>query len=147
MLFTIPHKLARLFLAEEEIVAVISRQQLGLPAVDSYLQCWRARYRELGPSSGGAEDKDEAGEYFDAVLEKLVGNPVHVYTLLWRLVTRLPGLRAEVGPQLAEEIEDITSELEMPDLSDVEGATQALVRIQFAYRYRLLVPGRYYCQL
>ena len=67
-------------------------------------------------------------------MERLVGNPVHVYTLLWRLVTRLPGLRAEVGPQLAEEIEDITSELEMPDLSDVEGATQALVRIQFAYR-------------
>ena len=94
MLFTIPHKLARLFLAEEEIVAVISRQQLGLPAVDSYLQCWRARYRELGPSSGGAEDKDEAGEYFDAVLEKLVGNPVHVYTLLDRLVTGLPEVMA-----------------------------------------------------
>ena len=71
-------------------------------------------------------------------MERLVGNPVHVYTLLWRLVTRLPGLRAEVGPRLAEEIEDITSELEMPDLSDVEGATQALVRIQFAYRCGLL---------
>ena len=90
----LPHQLARLFLAEEEIVAVISRQQLGLPAVDSYLQCWRARYRELGPSSGGAEDKDEAGEYFDAVLEKLVGNPVHVYTLLDRLVTGLPEVMA-----------------------------------------------------
>ena len=77
-------------------------------------------------------------------MERLVGNPVHVYTLLWRLVTRLPGLRAEVGPRLAEEIEDITSELEMPDLSDVEGATQALVRIQFAYRCGLLVPGRYH---
>ena len=94
MLFTIPHKLARLFLAEEEIVAVISRQQLGLPAVNSYLQCWQARYRELGPSSGGEEDKDEAGEYFDAVLEKLVGNPVHVYTLLDRLVTGLPEVMA-----------------------------------------------------
>ena len=27
----------------------------------------------------------------------LAGNPVHVYTLLWRLVTLLPGLRARVG--------------------------------------------------
>ena len=24
------------------------------------------------------------------MLERLVGNPVHVYTLLWRMVTRLP---------------------------------------------------------
>ena len=27
----------------------------------------------------------------------LAGNPVHVYTLLWRLVTLLPELRARVG--------------------------------------------------
>ena len=134
MLFTIPHKLARLFLAEEEIVAVISRQQLGLPAVDSYLQCWQARYRELGPSSGGAEDKDEAGEYFDAVLEKLVGNPVNVYTLLARLVTRLPELRAGAGVQINREIEAIVSNLDMPGLRDLEGATHNLLRIQFAYR-------------
>ena len=88
--FVVPHQLARLFLAEEEIVAVISRQLLGLAAVDSYLQSWRARYRELGPSSGRAE----AEEYLEAVLEKLVGNPVHVYTLLDRLVTGLPEVMA-----------------------------------------------------
>ena len=92
--FVVPHQLARLFLAEEEIVAVISRQQLGLAAVDSYLQSWQARYNELRPSSGGAEDKAEAEEYLEAVLEKLVGNPVHVYTLLDRLVTGLPEVMA-----------------------------------------------------
>ena len=90
----VPHQLARLFLAEEEIVAVISRQQLGLAAVDSYLQSWQARYRELRPRSGPAEAKSEDGEYLEAVLEKLVGNPVHVYTLLDRLVTGLPEVMA-----------------------------------------------------
>ena len=93
-MFVVPHQLARLFLAEEEIVAVISRQQLGLAAVDSYLQSWRARYRELRPRSGPAEAKSEDGEYLEAVLEKLVGNPVHVYTLLDRLVTGLPEVMA-----------------------------------------------------
>ena len=92
--FVVPHQLARLFLAEEEIVAVISRQQLGLAAVDSYLQSWQARYRELGPRSGGAEAESEDTEYLEAVLEKLVGNPVHVYTLLDRLVTGLPEVMA-----------------------------------------------------
>ena len=32
------------------------------------------------------------------------------------------------------QIKDIISNLAMPNLRDVEGATQALVRIQFAYR-------------
>ena len=32
------------------------------------------------------------------------------------------------------QIKDIISNLAMPDLRDVEGATQALVRIQFTYR-------------
>ena len=32
------------------------------------------------------------------------------------------------------EIKDIISNLAMPNLRDVEGATQALVRIQFTYR-------------
>ena len=130
----VPHQLARLFLAEEEIVAVISRQQLGLAAVDSYLQSWRARYRELRPRSGPAEAKSEDGEYLEAVLEKLVGNPVHVYTLLDRLVTRLPELRAGAGVQINREIEAIVSNLDMPGLRDLEGATHNLLRIQFAYR-------------
>ena len=130
----VPHQLARLFLAEEEIVAVISRQQLGLAAVDSYLQSWRARDRELRPRSGPAEAKSEDGEYLEAVLEKLVGNPVHVYTLLDRLVTRLPELRAGAGVQINREIEAIVSNLDMPGLRDLEGATHNLLRIQFAYR-------------
>ena len=107
------------------------------------------------------------------MLERLVGNPVHVYTLLWRMVTRLPeiitgNVAKTIGwnifsiyqfficfwllPKLFKElpsslaalagssdqsrlrIEAIVGGLAMPDLNDVEGAAQALVRIQFAYR-------------
>ena len=106
------------------------------------------------------------------MLERLVGNPVHVYTLLWRMVTRLPeiitgnvaktvgsifsiyyfficfwplpklfkelpsslGALAGASDQSRLRIEAIVRGLAMPDLNDVEGAAQALVRIQFAYR-------------
>ena len=34
-------------------------------------------------------------------------------------------------------IDNIINNLAMPNLRDVEGATQALVRIQFAYRYEI----------
>ena len=71
--------------------------------------------------------------YFDEILEKLVGNPVHVYSLMDRLVFHLPKITF-FDDALKFDIEEITENVEMPDDSDVEGATQALVRIQYAYR-------------
>ena len=84
--------------------------------VDAYLQSWRARYNELRPrgflctwteegellrwvDTRGLEEERGAGtrDYFEAAMSRLAGNPVHVYTLLWRLVTLLPGLRSKVG--------------------------------------------------
>ena len=73
-------------------------------------------------------------EYFNDVLVKLVGNPVHVFNLLDRFVNILPDIKEELSEEQSAEVDAIIQDLEMPDESDVEGATQALVRIQFAYR-------------
>ena len=73
-------------------------------------------------------------EYFNDVLVKLVGNPVHVFNLLDRFVNILPDIKEELSEEQSAEVDAIVQDLEMPDESDVEGATQALVRIQFAYR-------------
>ena len=77
-------------------------------------------------------------EYLEDVLLKLVGNPVHVYGLLDRMVNVLPKITS--GNTLLEnEIQRMVSgeDIVMPDGMDIEGATQALVRIQFAYRLAL----------
>ena len=122
---------------------------------DEYLESWQSRFNELIPrikdeespkifyeiflrfiQTGDVfkiEDRSE-DEYFEAVLEELVGNPVHVYTLLDRLVNMLPWVRAGLSKELDTEIEEIMASLQLPDDSDMEGACQALVRIQFAYR-------------
>ena len=73
------------------------------PSVNEYLSSWQSRYNELSPRIKDEESResfkkifklfydiddihkiDEQSEemYFNAVLEKLVGNPVHVYSLL-----------------------------------------------------------------
>ena len=74
-------------------------------------------------------------DYFDEVLEKLVGNPVHVYSLIDRLVYHLSDITF-IDEIFKFDIDELIENVEMPDESDVEGATQALVRIQFAYRYK-----------
>ena len=73
-------------------------------------------------------------------MELLVGNPVHVYTLLDRLVRGLPGLLAGVSSQLGDSINLVTGHLAQLGLGDVEAAGQALVRIQFAYRCPVSAP-------
>ena len=75
-------------------------------------------------------------------MELLVGNPVHVYTLLDRLVRGLPGLLAGVSSQLGERINLVTGagHLAQLGLGDVEAAGQALVRVQFAYRCPVSAP-------
>ena len=77
-------------------------------------------------------------EYLEDVLLKLVGNPVHVFSLLDRMVNILPKITS-VNTLLENEIQRIVSgeDIVLPDKMDVEGATQALVRIQFAYRLAL----------
>ena len=81
-------------------------------------------------------------QYTEAVMELLVGNPVHVYTLLDRLVRGLPGLLAGVSSQLGERINLVTGagHLAQLGLGDVEAAGQALVRVQFAYRCPVSAP-------
>ena len=75
-------------------------------------------------------------------MELLVGNPVHVYSLLDRLVRGLPGLLAGVSSQLGERINLVTGagHLAQLGLGDVEAAGQALVRVQFAYRCPVSAP-------
>ena len=77
-------------------------------------------------------------DYFDEVLEKLVGNPVHVYSLIDRLVYHLSDITF-IDEIFKFDIDELIENVEMPDESDVEGATQALVRIQFAYRYKIFI--------
>ena len=92
--------------------------------VDTYLRSWRSRYNELRPrgflctwtvegelvtwvdTRGLGEDRD-TGDHFEAAMSLLAGNPVHVYTLLWRLVTLLPGLKTAVGARI--EVESFTT--------------------------------------
>ena len=134
---------------------LISSDHTKSESVDEYLESWQSRFNELIPRIKDEESpkifyeiflqfiqtgdvfKIEDGsedEYFEAVLEKLVGNPVHVYTLLDRLVTLLPRVRSGLSKELDSKIEEIMTSLQLPDDSDMEGACQALVRIQFAYR-------------
>ena len=133
---------------------LISSDHNKSEGVNEYLLSWRSRFNELIPRRKDGEsleifneifqrlyddvvikteDRSE-DEYFEAVLERLVGNPVHVYTLLDRLVNMLPWLRTGLGEELDTQIEEIMGSLQVPDDSDMEGACQALVRIQFAYR-------------
>ena len=133
---------------------LISSDHKKSEGVDEYLLSWRSRFNELIPRLRDGESPEifnvifqrlyndvaikieerSEDEYFEAVLERLVGNPVHVYTLLDRLVNILPRVQAELSEELDSMIEDILEGLQFPDDSDIEGACQALVRIQFAYR-------------
>ena len=133
---------------------LISTDHKKSEGVDEYILSWRSRFNELIPRRKDEEspevfneifhrlyhgvvikiDERSEDEYFEAVLERLVGNPVHVYTLLDRLVNMLPWVRAGLTEELDTQIEEIMGSLQVPDDSDIEGACQALVRIQFAYR-------------
>ena len=146
--------LTKLFIAEENIVRLLSSEQNKSEAVDEYLHSWRSRFNELIPRLKDGEsseiynetfqrlyddvvikiEEQSEDEYVEAVLERLVGNPVHMYTLLDRLVNMLPWLRASLDEELDTQIEEIMGSLQAPDDSHLEGACQALVRIQFAYR-------------
>ena len=120
--FSVPYQVAEIFMAEQEIVNIVNRST-SRQEVDFYMDSWSSRVNEL--SSDNLED----------VLERLVGNPVHVFNLMERLVLLLPQILQGMTDSEMEEITEILAKLPgKPDESDVEGAMQALVRVQFAYK-------------
>ena len=81
----------------------------------------------------------EKENHLEMLLERLVGNPVHLYCLVERLVRQLPAIRKTLAEDMktADIAEGINKMLENVDLvweEDLVGVTQALARIQFAYR-------------
>lgn len=120
--FSVPYQVAEIFMAEQEIVNIVNRST-SRQEVDFYMDSWSSRVNEL--SSDNLED----------VLERLVGNPVHVFNLMERLVLLLPQILQGMTDSEREEITEILAKLPAtPNESDVEGAMQALVRVQFAYK-------------
>ena len=120
--FSVPHKVAEIFMAEQEIVNIVNRST-SRQEVDFYMDSWSSRVNEL------------SSDYFEDVLERLVGNPVHVFNLMERLVLLLPQILQGMTDSEREEITEILAKLPATlNESDVEGAMQALVRVQFAYK-------------
>ena len=81
----------------------------------------------------------EKENHLEMILEILVGNPVHLYSLVERLVRQLPAIRKTLAEDMktADIAEGINKMLENVDLvweEDLVGVTQALARIPFAYR-------------
>ena len=125
--FSVPYQVAEIFMVEQEIVNIVnrsaSRLDISLQDVEFYMESWSSRVNEL--RSDNLED----------VLERLVGNPVHVFNLMERLVLLLPQILQGMTDSEREEIAIILAKLPAtPNESDVEGAMQALVRVQFAYK-------------
>ena len=79
MVFSVPHEVANIFILEEKIVNVITRSD-SYQEVDIFMESWTSRYHELKLSQLSEEN------YYDDVLVKLVGNPVHVFNLMDRSV-------------------------------------------------------------
>ena len=120
--FSVPYQVAEIFIAEQEIVNIVnrsaSRLDISLQDVEFYMESWSSRVNEL--RSDNLED----------VLERLVGNPVHVFNLMERLVLLLPQILQGMTDSEREEITEILAKLPAtPNESDVEGAMQALVRV------------------
>ena len=79
----------------------------------------------------------------DQILEKLAGNPIHVYCLVERMVRQLPSVRKALALNsetfdIAEGLDRMMENVETVSEDDLVGVTQALARIQFAYRYHCL---------
>ena len=77
--------------------------------------------------------------HLERILERLVGNPVHLYCLVHRLVKQLPSLRSMLAEQpktadIAEAMDKMLEKVDMVEEYDLVGVTQALARMQFAYR-------------
>jgi len=141
LVFSVPHQLAKLFKMEEELMLTL-KMATGFyksETLDLYLQTCEPRFKQVPlPDFSDLHPLSEP-EYLAKVLVDLVGNPIQVYSLMDRLVVQLPVLRKELLEQhrtatIEERIGGIVNDIEMPDKNDLEGATQAIARIQFAYR-------------
>ena len=83
--------------------------------------------------------QEEKEKHLDTILERLVGNPVHLYCLVDRMSKQLPPIRKFLAEDLktatiAKAIDNMMDMLEVVGEQDMVGVTQALARIQFAYR-------------
>lgn len=125
--FSLPHELAKLFIAEEEVIKLFNSSNIQFE--QTYAASLQSRFDEVSYDTSLSDV-----EYFEEVLEKLVGNPVHVYNLLERLLTWPQHMENLLPEEKRDQLDDILINVMMPDEADLEGAVQALVRIQFAYR-------------
>ena len=105
--------------------------------VQAYIGSCHARLAEV-PSLDRKEQVDKEN-HLERILERLVGNPVHLYCLVERMVTQLPSIRKKLSElpmtaNIAEGIGKMLGKVDMVVEEDLVGVTQALVRIQFAYR-------------
>ena len=88
---------------------------------------------------GFKTDEDDLEEHMGKVLELLAGNPVHVYCLVERLTKRINHVTSEIAvhkdtENTARLIKEMLDQMSLPDEADIEGVTQSISRIQFAYR-------------
>ena len=71
-------------------------------------------------------------------MDLLVGNPIHVYSVIYRIIEKLPPVIAALQDcEMKEEVELVRQNiLEAGDVTegDLVGAMQSLIRIQFTYR-------------
>ena len=68
----------------------------------------------------------------------LVGNPLHVYGVIYRIIRKLPPVTGALQDcQMKEEVELVRKNIlqagEVTE-ADLVGAMQSLIRIQFTYR-------------
>jgi len=131
-LYSHVYSLQDLFLKEEGIVAILKKALTinNNKEITDYLERFKSRENEVPI---GHDKVEKRNEHIEATLEKLVGNPVHVYTLIYRYYKLLPTIRKKIDPKLDEFVDEIING-EAPSLGDFDGAAMALARIQFTYR-------------
>ena len=133
-LYTIPQKVAMLFMQEEKIIRMmemVNKTHRG-DKISEYLASYQQIVKELS-----ATDSQNRHQVSD--MDILVGDPVHVYNLMDRLVNILPGITKDLlecnnTANIGEKISSMMQSMEMPTQQDMDGVSLALARIQFAYR-------------
>jgi len=141
LVFSHPHQIAKLFRMEEKLIRILRIANTGAyksQAIDMYLETCEPRLQQIPLDFSDSHHLSES-EYNATILEDLVGNPLHVYSLVDRLVVQLPELRKKLVKEnktndLDVLIEKTFEKVEMPAMEDLEEATQAIARIQFVYR-------------
>jgi len=140
LVFSYPNQLAKLFKMEEDIISIL-RMETWLykdKAIDLYLENCEPRIKEMPLEFSDLHHLNES-EYLVKILEDLVGNPIHVHSLIYRLVVQMPELRKDLIDQnktntLEMKISKILEDIELPTKEDLVEASQAVARIQFVYR-------------